>query len=181
MKDKAVIYSVNPTDMVVSNGQFGHQPVAGAGNKLYGATKIDGRTLLRDLGNDNFSPLAVGAREIATDICTRYEQDGFFLTEDDAEPTPKQLSEAKAKFREFCTLQARHADSIWDRTHNRELIDERARRAARVLNLRPAWADATPEETQECPYCAETIKARASFCKECKKELPQNVPTKKSS
>lgn len=179
MKDKATIYSVNPIDMVISNGQFGHQPIAGAGNKIFGATKIDGRTLLKDLGNDNFQPFVISAFDIATDICARYEQDGFFMTEDDLEPSPKKLAEVKARFREFCVLQARHADAIWDRTHNRELIEERARRAARVLNLRPAWVDATPEETQECPFCAETIKARATFCKECKKELPQNVPIKK--
>lgn len=173
MKDKAMIFSVNPTDMLVTNGQFGHLAVAGAGNKLYGSTKVEGRTLLRDLGNDNFQPFVISAREIAVDVCSRYEQDGFFVTEDDNEPDPKRLNAERGKFRESCVLAARHADSIWDRTHNRELIDERARRAARVLNLKPAWADAAAEETQECPFCAETIKARATFCKECKKELPQ--------
>lgn len=176
MKDSATIFSVNPIDLLLSNGQFGHQSVAGAGNVFYGSTKIGNRTLLRDLGNDNFQPFVITGEEIAADLCGRYDMDGLFMTEDGSDPSPKKLKEEQAKFRAACVTNCRHADAIWDRSHNRELIDERARRSARYLNLQPAWADAVAEESKECPFCAEKIKARALFCKECKKELPVDAP-----
>lgn len=180
MKDKATIFSVNPSDIQISAGQFGTMVLSGAGNKLFGATKIEGRTLLKDLGDDNFQPFEIKALEIAKDIVSRYDSDGFFLTDDDNDPAPGRIAEERKKFREVCVVHARHADAIWDRTHNRELIDERARRAARYLNLNPAWADAKAEETKECPWCAETIKARAKFCKECKREIdPEAIPVVK--
>lgn len=180
MKDKVTIYSVNPSDFMVSNGQFGHMTLKGAGNKLTGATEIEGYTLLRDLGDDNFQPIEISAISIAKDIVSRYGEDGCFLTDDGKEPAPQKIAAERAKYREACVVNARHADAIWDRTHNRELIDERARRSARYLNLNPAWADAKPEETKECPWCAETIKARAKFCKECKREIdPEPIPARK--
>lgn len=185
MRDKFTIFSVNPSDLLVDNGQFGHLPVAGAGKNLYGKTVIEGRMLLKDLGDDNFQPFEVKARDIAKDVVGRNDSDGLFMTEDGEDPSPARISVERAKFRDACSAQCRHADAIWDRTHNRELIDERARRAARYLNLQPVWADAVAEETKECPWCAERIKARARFCKECKREIspeveqPTSVVTKK--
>lgn len=181
MRDKATIFSVNPIDMVVDGGQLGHMLIKGAGNAFYGATKIDGRTFLKDLGDDNFQPFEVKALDIAKDIVARYDLEGMFLTDDDADPNPKRIAEERQKFREFCVVEARHADAIWDRTHNRELIGERARRAARYLGTNPPWADAVAEELKECPRCAETIKAKAMFCKHCRLDLNEPVATASTS
>jgi hypothetical protein len=159
---------------MVSAGQFGNIVVNGSANKFVGVTKVEGRTLLKDLGDDNFQPFDVKSRDIVSDIVGRYEADGLFMLDDDSDqPSPQRIREQQAKFRDFCVVQARHADAIWDRTHNRELIDERSRRAARYLNRAPAWADEVAEETKECPWCAEKIKAKALFCKECKREINQ--------
>lgn len=176
MKDRATIFSVNPIDMAVDAGQLGHMVVKGAGTAFFGATKIDGRTFLKDLGDDNFQPFEVKAIDIAKDIVGRYDLEGMFLTDDDSDPSPKRIAEERQRFREFCVVEARHADAIWDRTHNRELIGERARRAARYLGTNPPWADAVAEELKECPRCAETIKAKASFCKHCRLDLNEPAP-----
>lgn len=179
MKDVTYIFSVNPDSIMINSGQFGNMTANGAGKQLFGKTRIEGRTLLKDLGDDNYQPFVVTARSIAEDIVERYAEDGLFLTDDNGDPAPQKIAEERSRFRERCHVECRHADSLWSRTHNRELIGERARRAARFLNLTPEWADPIAEEMKECPYCAERIKARAKFCKECKRELePLEAETK---
>ena len=62
-------------------------------------------------------------------------------------------------------------------TVEREIISERARRAARFVGAAPEWLDQTlTEEKKKCPRCAELIKAEASFCRFCQYDLTGKPP-----
>ena len=66
---------------------------------------------------------------------------------------------------------------VIERTRNREIISERARRAARFVGAAPEWLDQTlTDEKKKCPRCAELIKAEASFCRFCQFDLTGKPP-----
>ncbi len=166
----AFVFSVNRDTVAVDCGQLGVYDIKGAGNKIWARTLITDRKVLKDFG-EKFEPYTETGYNIAKDIVDRSPVDGFFLF-DGKEPDKATLDEAMAKHKAACVQLVRHADSIWERTRNREIISERDRRAARFLGAAPEWLDQSlVEDKKKCPRCAELIKAEASFCRFCQYDL----------
>lgn len=167
----AFVFSVNKADIDVDCGQLGVYQIAGAGTKFWGRTTIVDRPVSKDLGDDRFDRIVIPAEEIAKDIVTRNSEDGFFLAEG-KEPRPEEITKATADFRAVCVNNVRHADAVWERTRNREIISERSRRAARFIGAAPEWLDQSlTDDKKKCPRCAELIKAEASWCRHCQFDL----------
>jgi len=167
----ALIFSVNKDDVCVDVGQLGAYVVNGAGTKFWGKTSICDRAVPKDFGDDRFDRVVVTGDEIAKDIVNRNNEDGFFLIEG-KEPKPEEVQKATNDFKAVCVHVVRHADALWERTRNREIISERARRAARFIGAAPEWLDQSlTDDKKKCPRCAELIKAEASWCKHCQYDL----------
>ena len=166
----AYIFSVNKDDISVDVGQLGTYTIRGA-EKIWARTPITDRKVTKDWGDDRFDSVAVTGEEIVKDIVSRNTEDGFFLCEG-KEPTTAELQKALADFKAVCVQEVRHSDSVWERTRNREIISERARRAARFIGAAPEWLDQSlTDDKKKCPRCAELIKAEASWCKHCQFDL----------
>lgn len=169
------IFSVNKDDVSVDAGQLGTYNIKGAGNKIWGRTLITDRKVTKDFGEDRFDPFQCNGEDIAKDIVERNTEDGFFLCGDKKEPSQDDLNKAAAQYREVCVASVRHADSMWERTRNREIISERSRRAARYIGAAPEWLDQSlTDEKKKCPRCAELIKAEASWCRFCQFDLTKS-------
>lgn len=169
------VFSVNRDNIDVDCGQLGVYTIKGA-SKIWARTPIVDRMVSKDFG-EKFEPYRESGENIAKDIVERSPEDGFFLCAG-KEPTPDELATATAKYKAACVYLVRHADALWERTRNREIISERARRAARFVGAAPEWLDQTlTDEKKKCPRCAELIKAEASFCRYCQYDLAGKVPT----
>lgn len=168
------VFSVNRDNVDVDCGQLGVYTIKGA-TKIWARTPICDRHVLKDFG-EKFEKYVEDGRNIAKDIVDRSPEDGFFICAG-KEPSTEELQAANAKFREVCAHIVRHADALWERTRNREIISERARRAARFVGAAPEWLDQTlTDEKKKCPRCAELIKAEASFCRFCQFDLTGKPP-----
>ena len=167
----AFVFSVNKDDISVEAGQLGAYTINGADGKLWGRTTFVDRTMLKDFGEDRFEKIVVPASDIVKDIVSRNSEDGFFLA-DGKDPDPKEVQKATNDYKAVCVGLVRHADSMWEKTRNREAISERARRAARFIGAAPEWLDQSlTDDKKKCPRCAELIKAEASWCKHCQYDL----------
>jgi hypothetical protein len=91
-----------------------------------------------------------------------------------AEPTEKELSEARAHLNVYCQQQVAYMDQIWDR--DRKLAydvfnPKTYGAAARVLKLtgkqKPWLAQGDPLDHIECPGCMTSVKAAAPKCHNC--------------
>lgn len=162
---KAYVFSVNRDDITVDVGLLGNYTIKGCGSKFYGRTQIDDRKTPRDMG-DRFETHVDQGRDIANDIVSRNSEDGLFVAEG-SEPTTDELKAAIDAYKNVCVYAVRNADVLWEKTRNREVIPERARRAARYLGVTPEWLDQVVAETKECPKCAESIKIKATVCRFC--------------
>ena len=163
---KSYVFSLNANEIAVDCGQFGFYAIKDNGGKIWGRTLIEDRKVPKDLGEDRFEIIEISGASIAKDIVQRNDEDGFFLC-DGNEPTPQELKDAMDAFKNVCVYAVRNADVIWEKTRNREVIPERARRAARYLMVTPEWLDQVVNETKECPRCAESVKAKATACRFC--------------
>ena len=164
------VHSVNRGDISIDVGQLGVYTIKGAGSRISERTPICDRKVQKDYG-ERFDTIVIPGEDIAKDIIDRGKEDGFFQCEG-KEPKPDELTQAVSAFKAICVGTVRHADALWERTRNREIISERARRAARFIGAAPEWLDQSlTDDKKKCPRCAELIKAEASWCKHCQYDL----------
>lgn len=183
---KSYVFSVNQHDIAVDCGQLGIYTINGNGGKIFGKTLVNDRHVPKDLGDDRFEDYVEKGESIVKDIVSRNEEDGFFVAVGN-EPSMDEIRDAIAAYKNVCVYAVRNADVIWEKTRNREVIPERARRAARYLGVTPEWLDQTVSDTKECPKCAEAIKAKALVCRFCgfnletgdKQPVPQQAAQQK--
>src|SRR6266852_3314957 len=138
----------------------------------FAVTPIRGCKGMMDLGDKRSMEFPITAREIAEDLARELNGDsgegsfhGVFVAAG-TEPTLSELAEARTKLERFQKRLVESADLEWERSHNPMFITDLERRAARELKLEKPWLY-DPKPSEECPACAEKIKAGVAVCRAC--------------
>lgn len=183
------VENCHPWQLRIDLGELGIILVPPATESGPGALGIDmPRISMRDLGDANFTPLAVLPKELAGEVEKAYkdaggvysypigkcDSNGYVAFEKPA-PFPQQVAEAKEQQFAWYRLEFRKALQSWSRYHQHQFITDRQRDAARLLHksgdiaVLPEWVDVTRNVATiaHCPDCAEEIKPEAKVCRWC--------------
>lgn len=140
--------------------------------EAFAVTPIRGCTGVMDLGDKRTMEFRISAWEIAEDIAREINNDsgegsfhGVFVAAG-AEPTERELLDARRRLEEFHRRLVAAADLEWERSHNPMFITDLERRAARSLRLEKPWLY-DPKPLADCPVCAEKIKPGVAVCRSC--------------
>ena len=157
---------------------YGRFAIAGCEpGEAYRMTEITDRISVSDIGDKKRRQEAVGALDIAHDMCRQMNgnigagddsQGGFvgvFVCER-PEPTKKELEEAHRRLRKYLRHYLRIADQEFARRKDGAWIPDFARLAARYLGLQRDF-DVDTTEYNKCPFCTRDIPAAAAICPNC--------------
>lgn len=116
-------------------------------------------------------PVRIPVKEIVADFfgAEKLRENGCFIPAG-AEPTQDELNQAKATRRAYLQSLVQQGDNQYARDPKSiSEIPGEWKNAALELGAAKGrgWVFAAPEETFDCPVCAETLKAGVALCKSC--------------
>lgn len=116
-------------------------------------------------------PVNVPVEQIVADFfgAEKLRENGCFIPAGE-EPTKAELNQAKATRRTYLQSLVQQGDNAYARDPKSiSEIPGEWKSAALELNAAKGrgWVFAAPEETFDCPVCAETLKAGVALCKSC--------------
>lgn len=176
--DVAVLFSVNPDAIFLTSGPLGEIWSAPCRpGESYSRTEIKPLPQGEDRGYDvAMKRLATREQRIdpfaaAAALADMHASEGIFVSAF-ATPLPAEVTKARALFLEAMEEAYLDGWSIYNKTKDVRLLNDRHRRACRVLGRTKTteWFAAPGEaeaEEKECPECAERVKARARVCRFC--------------
>lgn len=181
--EKATVVNLHPFPLSVQLGELGSLAVDAALPGGYALLPIQRyRISMRDLGDGNFTPVAVLPRELAAEFQREYgATGGVFWFDGERAPLVEELELARKRQARWWRAEFEKAVDSWNRYHQHNLITDRQRDAARALFQAgdiaelPEWISLTRAQAgrKECPQCQESIKATARICHFCRTRLTE--------
>lgn len=181
--ETATVVNLQPFPLAVNLGELGTLVVEAAQPGAFALLPIlRYRISMRDLGDGNFTPVAVLPRELAAEFQREYgATGGVFWFDGQRAPSLQELDDARARQARWWRSEFEKAVDSWNRYHQHNLITDRQRDAARALFHAgdiaelPDWISLTRAQAgrRECPQCQESIKATAHVCHFCRFRLPE--------
>lgn len=180
--EPATIVNLHPFPLSLNLGELGCIEVpARAPSQDYASLVLHAyRLSMRDLGDGNFTPLAVLPIELAREFEREYAATGgVFILSGAIRPSAEQLAAARASLLLWHRREFQQAMDAWTRYRQHKFITERQRDAARELyrlgeiTALPDWLAVTHPGAghRACPACGEEVKPSARICRHCRFHL----------
>jgi hypothetical protein len=159
------VASISDQDWYISRTHGVYHIPSCAKGKSHALLLLTSRGDVIDLGDNRRFPFTISAREIAEDLLQDLYDHGVFLC-DGPRPTAEELAAATTRRDAYYHRLIAEGDTLWARGHSFREISDLHRRAALALGIEREWAY-VPMRMNECPACAEKVKAGVAVCKHC--------------